>query len=183
MGDQWAAPIWVAIIAGFATVVGAFLNSKKETKDNRARILKDIEILKALPDDVFINPVILQAYLQRRIDRLAVEETEATSRKWLVAGDLIGLVVVASIMATLTSHKTEVDRFHWPLWGGILMSMGLAVVLALRVYQYMHFPKRNGDRALKVHIEARDEAFEKLKTDTSQTTDAGGPETAGPSAQ
>lgn len=166
MGDQWAVPIWAAIIAAFAAIIVALLNARREGKDTRARIVQDLEILNTMNTRV-MDPVILTVDLQQRIDRLAVESYESRSRLKLVLADLIGLLAASNITWILVSEEV-LPTTGMPVWAGILGVLILSGVFVWKADQYMTHPKRAGDAQLKPLVDARDNAREELKAEAEE---------------
>lgn len=155
---EWAVPIYAALIAALATVIGALLSAMKERKDSRARILQDIEILKAIPSGTGFDTAILKVHIQQSIDRLSVEKAVSRHRMWMIASDVSAIFFVGVLTYALSVEYPGTLSAKVPLWLSITTAIAIGASVFLHVFILTSLADRTGERELKIKIQMRDNA-------------------------
>ncbi|MCP9270560.1 hypothetical protein [Mycolicibacterium arenosum] len=137
--EKWVVPLSVALIAGLATIAAAYLAARKDRRDLRDGIARDLDLLEKLPGDSEARRM-LAFYVEERVMLLSAEQQiRAAGRRdlWQM------LTPVEALVAAWAWHRTG----SWVAAAVVLLVVPVFVLWELRLRRESH------DSAITARVE------------------------------
>ncbi len=137
--EKWVVPLSVALIAGLATIAAAYLAARKDRRDLRDGIARDLDLLEKLPGDSEARRM-LAFYVEERVMLLSAEQQiRAAGRRdlWQM------LTPVEALVAAWAWHRTG----SWVAAAVVLLVVPVFVLWELRLRRKSH------DSAITARVE------------------------------
>jgi len=153
---SWAAPLYTALVVAIATVWAAFLAARNDRRDERAKILQDMQILDKLPEETAVCSE-LRRHIFYRITVLTCEDQLGERSQLQFYRWSLSLSVAAVIGWVAVGHYQD--------WGYLVLAViWVAYVLFSIISDRRHRTKLINETVLTRSEERQRELLELLPT-------------------
>jgi hypothetical protein len=164
--DKWGVSLIVAVVSAAGLIIAAFITASKDRRDERARILQDMEIAEKLEDGSRLKRL-FEHNIDNRIVLLTLEKAMPTIRqeRFLDIISLVGIVFVLNRAGPNTGH----------IWVAMLAYLCLILVVQISVRRWNRIKRDQLQIALDQQLKEIDEmdnrAIESQNAESGEAAD------------